>query len=63
MKVRGLRVLASLFIVSALLLSAFLATAFAGAVGERVPEFPVAQEVITGTALLAAFLALRRRNK
>lgn len=62
MKVLGLRVVASLFIVSSLLLSAFLATAFADP-GTVVPEFPVAPEVITGAALLAAFLALRRRNR
>ncbi|MEM2998077.1 MAG: hypothetical protein QW542_03920 [Thermoproteota archaeon] len=64
MKVHGLRVLASLIIVSSLLLSAFLATAIAPGIGDQVsaPEFPVAPEVITGTALLATFLVLRRKN-
>ncbi|MEM3466317.1 MAG: hypothetical protein QW566_07605 [Candidatus Jordarchaeales archaeon] len=59
-----MKLLTSLFIVSSLLLSAFLATAFAFEIpGQPVPEFPVGPEVITGTVFLAAFLALRRKNR
>lgn len=63
MKIHGLRILTSLFIVSSLLLSAFLATALAAVEPGVVPEFPVAPEIITGTALLATFLFLRRKNR
>jgi ABC-type transporter Mla subunit MlaD len=63
MEIHRIRVLTSLFIVSCLLLSAFLAAASA-AVYPSVPEFPVTPEVVTSTALLAiTYLALRRKNR
>jgi len=65
MKAHGLRVPASLFIISSLLLSAFLTITFAGYWDgqQPVPEFPVGPEIITGVALLSTFLFLRRKNR